>query len=439
VIDEFGGRGISGPYSVSNPNGVSGTEKVEIVTRDRHQPAIVLSTQLLTRFLDYEFEPFSGRVLFRRPVPSMDEHLNPVSVRVTYEVDGGGSHHWVDGIDGRAKLSPRIEIGGSWAQDKSPVAPYELASTNATLTFGTHTTIVAEAARSVTTVNTNAFNQLFVPNLVDASGRTSGTAARVELNHAAHGLQARMYAGVSDPEFHNPSATLNGGRAEAGARASYKVGPISQLRGDVIRSSDRLTGGARRGGSVAFESKFKALSLEVGLRHVSETAAPAQGSSAGRSSHSGNLAARVRIQPSGAKSINHRIAHRQPGASPQLSAGRFAPPRPAARRDDGQGKTGGIVRQTVECVQLKASTTLTGADKYMAAVGGECRAAKQARLYCGTSSSPASTASTRFEGQRTQRTVFGVSSAYAGAGELFSEYRMNGNFRPRGTGRHRPA
>ena len=90
VIDEVGGRGISGPYSVSNPNGVSGTEKVEVVTRDRNQPALILSAVPLTRFVDYEFEPFSGRVLFRKPVPSMDERLNPVSVRITYEVDGGG-------------------------------------------------------------------------------------------------------------------------------------------------------------------------------------------------------------------------------------------------------------------------------------------------------------------------------------------------------------
>ena len=66
VIDEFAALGISGPYPVSNPNGVSGTERVEIITRDRNQPALVLSAVPLTRFTDYEFEPFSGRLLFRQ-------------------------------------------------------------------------------------------------------------------------------------------------------------------------------------------------------------------------------------------------------------------------------------------------------------------------------------------------------------------------------------
>ena len=37
IIDEFPGRGVSGPYSVSNPNGVSGSEKIEIVVRDRNR------------------------------------------------------------------------------------------------------------------------------------------------------------------------------------------------------------------------------------------------------------------------------------------------------------------------------------------------------------------------------------------------------------------
>jgi hypothetical protein len=84
VIDEFAALGISGPYPVSNPSGVSGTERVEIITRDRNQPALVLSALRLTRFSDYEFEPFSGRLLFRRPI-GFDERLNPVSIRATYE------------------------------------------------------------------------------------------------------------------------------------------------------------------------------------------------------------------------------------------------------------------------------------------------------------------------------------------------------------------
>ena len=117
VIDEYAARGISGPYPVSNPNGVSGTERVEIITRDRNQPALVLSAVQLTRFTDYEFEPFSGRLLFRMPVPSLDERLNPVSIRVTYEVDAGGDKSWVGGGNVQMRFGSSLQVGGSWIED----------------------------------------------------------------------------------------------------------------------------------------------------------------------------------------------------------------------------------------------------------------------------------------------------------------------------------
>ncbi len=154
VIDEYAALGISGPYPVSNPNGVSGTERVEIVTRDRDQPALVLSALPLTRFTDYEFEPFSGRLLFRRPIPSLDERLNPVSIRVTYEVDAGGDKSWVGGGNLQMRLGGSVQVGGSWIEDPTPGSPYRLRSVNTTLRLGSSSTIVIEGAQSTGTINT---------------------------------------------------------------------------------------------------------------------------------------------------------------------------------------------------------------------------------------------------------------------------------------------
>ena len=426
VIDEVGGRGISGPYSVSNPNGVSGTENVEIITRDRNQPAVILSTQPLVRFLDYEFEPFSGRVLFRRPIPSMDESLNPVSIRITYEVDGGGQRHWVDGIDGQIKVGRRVELGGSWAQDRNPLAPYELASANTAVSLGKRTTVIAEAARSVATFNTNVFNRVFTPNLVDLAGEAEGHAARVEVAVTAQDLQVRAYAGTSDAAFYNPSATLNGGRTEAGVRLSYLVTGTSRVRGELIRSGDRVTGGTRQGGYAGVEATRKRLTFEAGVRHMKETTA-APGSAAGTgqpfgttlTSGFGFSQAASQIDPvSGLPIVTL-------GTPSELSAARLAP--------FGQPLDATTFRVRVSssfATDWKAfaegEQDVTGADRRMAAVGGEYRAAERARLYVRheLSSNPGGLYSLR-EGPRTQRTVFGASSTYPGAGELFSEYRMN--------------
>ena len=67
----------------------------------------------LARLVDYSFEPFSGRIVLATFLPSVDEDLNPVSLRVTYEVDQGGEKFWVCGGDAQVKLGERVEVGGS--------------------------------------------------------------------------------------------------------------------------------------------------------------------------------------------------------------------------------------------------------------------------------------------------------------------------------------
>ena len=427
VVDEFGGRGISGPYSVSNPNGVSGTEKVELVTRDREQPAVILTARLLTRFLDYEFEPFSGRLLFRQAVPSMDEDLNPVSVRITYEVDAGGERHWVDGIDGRVKLGRHVEVGGSWAQDTSPVAPYELASVNGTVTLGTHTTIVAEAARSTATINTNSLNRLFAPNLSEVAGEAEGNAARVDVHHNARGLQVHAFAGMSDPSFYNPSATLNGGRKEARVRGSYQLREGARLRGELMRSNDGITGGTRQGGLLAVESKFRQLTFEGGVRHARESAAPARGSSAGR------------IEPFdvvtppgfGFSPVVNEIdpVTGQPivryGTGAHVSAGASAPSGQPLEATTIRGRISSAFNPSWSAY-VEGEQDVSDADTNMVAIGGQYRAAERARIYLRHEwlSSLDGLYGLRAD-QRTQRTVLGLSSAYAKSSEVFSEYRMN--------------
>ena len=409
---------------MSNPNGVSGTEKVEIVTRDRNQPAMILSVVRLTRYTDYEFEPFSGRLLFRRPVVSVDERLNPVSIRVTYEVDGGGEKHWVVGADGQFKVRA-LEIGGSYAEDRNPYAPYEIASVNATLTIGGHTTLVAEGARTESVVNTNAFNRLFTANLANASGPVSGRAARVELRHQSRRLQARVFAGDSDPGFDNPTATLSGGRAEAGARAAFTLAEHVRLIGEAIQSRDRLTGGERQGGLVALEAQVtKAVTLEVGVRRAKETAEPAQGTSAGLQPF-GSTTAGYGFSPvggdvdpvTGLQVVNSRFG-------PQLSAGTGAAPLSEPLDTTALRAKLGVKVGKPWALYLEGEQDVRDPDKRLLAAGGQYTFAERGRIY-GRHEFISSLDGVYAlnDRQRTHRTVFGVATSYMKGGDLFSEYR----------------
>src|SRR6185503_19463551 len=74
---------------------VENSERVEVLVRDRDQPAVVISAELRQRFTDYALDPLSGELVFRSPVPSFDAELNPVSVRVTYEIEDATGAAWV--------------------------------------------------------------------------------------------------------------------------------------------------------------------------------------------------------------------------------------------------------------------------------------------------------------------------------------------------------
>lgn len=242
VIDEFPGRGVSGPYSVSNPNGVAGSEKIEIVVRDRNQPTRILKATALARNSDYEFEPFSGQILFRAPIPSVDDQLNPVSIRITYEVDQGGEEFRVYGGDVKLALTDRLSLGVAAARDENPQAPYTVAGASLQLRLSAQTEFIAELAgtRSVVNDGASGFNANTSTNFAGKSGELTGQAARLELRHSGDQLRARAYAARASEDFNNSAAGITGGRTEAGVATAYKLRPELTVSAEFLRTQDQL-------------------------------------------------------------------------------------------------------------------------------------------------------------------------------------------------------
>lgn len=242
VVDEFPARGVSGPYSVSNPNGVTGSEKVEIVVRDRNQPTVVLKSTALARTSDYDFEPFSGQIVFRAPVPSFDDQLNPVSIRITYEVDQGGEAFQVYGGDLRLAMTDRLTLGVSVARDENPQAPYTVAGANLHLKLSEKTAFIAEIAGTRSVVNdASGFNANTSTAFAGKSGELTGAAARVELRHSDQDVRGRAYLAKADEDFNNPAAGITGGRTELGVSGAYKLTPDVTVTGEYLQTQDRIT------------------------------------------------------------------------------------------------------------------------------------------------------------------------------------------------------
>lgn len=281
VIDEFPARGVSGPYAVSNPNGVTGSEKVEILVRDRNQSTVILKTTQLTRTSDYDFEPFSGQIVFRAPVPSFDDQLNPVTIRVTYEVDQGGEKYMVYGGDLKLALTDKLGMGLSVAKDENPLAPYTVAGANLHLKLSDKTEFIAEIAGTRSVVNdASGYNTNTSSAFAGKSGELTGGAARVELRHSDDKLRSRAYVAKASEDFNNTAAGITGGRTELGVTGAYKVSPRLSLNGEYLQSQDKIDEASTRidNDSKAFSvgADYQVndrLTVGGGVRKVKENAA----------------------------------------------------------------------------------------------------------------------------------------------------------------------
>lgn len=272
VIEELPSSG-SGPYGLRNNEVLEGSERVEVVVRDRNQPSRIVSVRPLARLVDYSFEPFSGRVLLANFLPAFDADLNPVSLRITYEVDQGTEKFLVLGADAQLRVGERGEVGGSYVDDRNPFAAFEMGSVNFGYRLGDNTWFAVEGARTRSEVNTNSINQYGSPALQGLSGLVEGDAWRAEFGHAGERFDLRMFAGRSDPEFNNQASPLYGGRGEYSLLARYRLGGRVELYVEGLRSEDRNPdGGERESASAGLRLKASdRVTLDFGVRAIRET------------------------------------------------------------------------------------------------------------------------------------------------------------------------
>ena len=362
--EEFPARGVSGYYTLARTGIVPNSEKVEILTRDRNQPAVILKARTLLRFSDYEIETLSGRLLFKSPIPTLDSAFNQNSIRVTYEHEQGGPQFWVYGVDGQVKLNDVIEVGGSYVRDQNPLDDFTMKGANVVVRLAEKTLVAAEIAET--------------SNVVSGSGK----GARVELRHEGEQFQAQAFSGKTTAGFDNPSALLSKGRAESGAKARLKINDLTNLKVEAIRSEDSVTNGARDGALVVLERNLgENINGEIGVRYFKETAIAADSTTAGLAPVEGT-AARLRLSG-------------QVPAVPGLA------------------------------VFGEYEQDISDSDKKMAAIGGEYALYERSKLYL--RHELISSLGNRYALNGTQQrnaTVFGIDAGYLNEGRVFSEYRL---------------
>ncbi len=433
VVEEFTAQG-SGPYGLRNNAVLEGSEKLELVVRDRNQPSRILSVTPLQRVADYSFEPFSGRLVLNRFLSAFDANLNPVSLRVSYEVDQGGDAFWVTGLDGQYKLSEALEVGGSWVKDQNPLAPSQISSANLGLQWGPRTRMVAEVAHSAGTVNTNSVNASTQTGLQARVGDVSGNAWRVELVHEQEDAEVRAFVGRSDTGFQNLAAPLVGGRGEASVRASVKVNDTLTVYTQAQRSEDRNPGMADSSGvQVGLKAQLsERLSVDVGLRALHETAGTTPGAMINPYSATAGLGSSLGAgSGGGAVGFGNQLLDVQTGL-PIIASGNSL----------GTSLLGSSHNQELRSQSLRAAAgfklsstmglgaefehSVSGEKRQRLALGGDLQVAERTRVYGRFERQTGLTGTDLISTAERQGNAFvaGVQSSYLRDTELFSEYRL---------------
>ena len=370
-MEELPANGTSGPYNFHSATGLTNSEKVEVITRDRNNSGLIIKTVIMTRFSDYEFEPFTGQLLFKAPVPSLDADLNPISIRMTFEVSQGGDKFWVYGADAQVKVTDRVQVGGAFARDENPFDHYGIYGGNAVFDLGMKTFLFGEFAHSADEI------------------AGDGNAERFELRHNSEKLSARIYWGRADDHFKNPNAILTEGRTEGGAQISYQFGKKTRAIIQALDSESRA-GGTLRGVLAGVEQTFgKDIRLELDGRYSTESSTPANAASAETPGSTPNEVRSARLK--------------------------FTLPLPWS---EGKGRVYGEYEQDV-----------VDFDKQLVAAGGDYQLDTKTRLY--VRHEFISSLGGPFQlnsAQRQNTTVFGIESTYAKDATLFNEYRARNSF-----------
>jgi hypothetical protein len=416
VVEEYRGNGTSGPYYVTSRSGVQGSEKVELITRDRNQLGVVIDVLPLVRFEDYTFEPFSGAILLKSPAASLDSNGNPRYLRITYEVEQGGPEFAAYGVDGQVKLAERWELGGSVNRDENPNSPYTLLSLNTAVQLGDSTRLVVEVARSKSTryLLNGLSTTTSTGNALEKKDERTGDAARVELQHKKDALDVSVWGMAANKDFYNPSASVSEGRSELGAKAGYKISDSTQVYGEITHTEQKTATDDPARDALALGLKWrasKALGLDISLRHTEEDAGFAGGST-------------LSSNPLGGGGF---FGLGNDGSNPALGISNIAP-------------IGGVVNtkdRSATSIRLGADWTATE----RLTLGGEIELGSnsQRRYMLGAQYqlSERSKVFGRYENQRgltsssalnpedkSNAFTFGVESNYMQGGTLFSEYRL---------------
>ncbi|MGY3438079.1 hypothetical protein ACW9UO_09065 [Marinovum sp. KMM 9879] len=222
---EFDGRGISGPYDIDLSNFREGSDQVDILVRDEDTGEII-STERLRKLVDYTLDYFRNTIIFDYPIRQADADGNPISVRITYQIDGEGAEtYWLYGAEGVYNFSERTRAGVRIIRSEGPEQTDERFSIDAGFVetqVGKNATVQAEIARSE-----------------DGFGK-EGNAVRFSYEFMTDERRFQLEASSATEGFNPPGSPIRAGADQVKMTYETKLNERSTLSASAEYMNDRL-------------------------------------------------------------------------------------------------------------------------------------------------------------------------------------------------------
>ncbi|MEE8425703.1 MAG: OmpA family protein, partial [Woeseiaceae bacterium] len=255
--DEIRGDGTSGLYQLSRAPIIANSEQVRIEVRDRFDSGQVVSSQTLSRFLDYNLDTLNGTLFFKKPVLSRDLDFNPVFIVVEYESATTNSEDVVAGGRGSLRFAnDTAEIGVTHINDGSAGAEADLTGVDFRWQINPQTLLKAEYAETSNTI---------------AGVEQNAAAHSIELEHNGENVDVRAYIREVDDRFGlgHQSAADRGVR-RLGVDARGKIGERLFIDGEAAWQQNLETDAIRNLARVQLRYERESFTSTVGIAHAED-------------------------------------------------------------------------------------------------------------------------------------------------------------------------
>lgn len=261
VVEELAANGTSGPFFIKGAGDLyAGSERVEVITRDRNNPGVILRIAPAVRFSGYTIDPLTKTLMFTSPVHSVDDELNPQSIRLTYEVASGGPAFWVAGVDAQFRVTDRLQAGVIASMDRNPENPRRMTAGTVMARVGDGAILSAEVVAT------------------DSLLKGGGHGGRVALRQDGPTTRIQVSVARTSAGFDNPGASMAAGQDLVTAQVEEKLSADTALRvqGEFSRAGDQAP---RKGAAAGVSRKIDdTWTADVSVRSGSATGLLAQDS-----------------------------------------------------------------------------------------------------------------------------------------------------------------